>query len=368
MQMRTVLLVLAAVAVFLLAMVMLQPRKGLIDPWQADSIALAHYSAKDDASHPSSDPGFFEWWYYDAQSEECSVAVAIHATNVSNPGSNVPNIEVNVACPNATAHIVKEYDRSSFSSSNETCDVSIGGSHAEGNLSNYDLLVDEGGVKMDLHFDSTVPSWRPGSGTIYFGADKTKQFSWLVAVPRATVNGTLTINGTSFNMSGTGYHDHNWGNIQLFTEIKEWYWGRVYSRNLTLIYADILLDGKYNQTAVSPVMLATGDGIVMDGNGFTLMPAAFVPDDLTGNKYPSRIALDFDGRPVTGHIDMDVVRVTDRRDLLEGRSGIERFLINQFIGHPAYYRFLSHAVGNLTINGAEYQIDENVISEQIKMR
>ncbi|VVB73341.1 Uncharacterised protein [uncultured archaeon] len=367
MRTQTFVLMIASVAALLLISIAIQPKKDLIDPWHGASYGQTAYSARDDASHPSDDPDHFEWWYFDAQFEECSVAVAMHATNVSNPGSRRPHIEANLFCPNGTTRIVKEYDPASFSASNETCDVSIAGNRAQGNLSDYHLTVDEGGLGMDLWFDSTVPSWRPGTGAIRFG-DGTDQFSWFVAVPRASVNGTLTINGTRFNVSGIGYHDHNWGNVPLFTEISEWYWGRVYSGNLTLIYADISLDGKYDQTVVSPMMVAVGDRIVSDGSGFSLLPSGFIPDSATGNRRPSRISLVLNESHATGRIDMDVLNVTDGRDLTEGRSGIERSVIHLLVGHPTYYRFLSYAAGNLVIDGTKYSIGEDVISEQIKMR
>jgi hypothetical protein len=370
MHRSTIPAIFTALILLVVISILLYPQKGtIIDPWQdAGGRPETAYSPADDASHFSDNPNYFEWWYFDAQFEECAVAVALHATDVGTPGSKTPHIEVTAHCPNETVRILREYDLKEFRASNETCNVSIAKNRAEGNLSNYHLTVDEDAVRMDLQFDSTVQSWRPGTGTIYFDAEKKKHFSWFVAAPRAFVNGTLTVNGTTFNVTGTGYHDHNWGNIQLFSEISEWYWGRIYTDNLTLIYADIVTADRYGQAAIVPTMLALDKAIVLDSGRTVVKPSGFVFDNKTGNTYPLSLAISFNDSSATGDVAMDLSSLTDSRDLTEGKSWIEQSLAKLFVGHPAYYRFLSNAKGTINANGTVYGIDEEVIHELVKLR
>ncbi|MEI6874577.1 MAG: hydroxyneurosporene dehydrogenase, partial [Spirochaetota bacterium] len=55
-----------------------------------------------------------------------------------------------------------------------------------------------------------VAPWRPASGIV---ADGDSFFAWLAAVPEGEVSGSITVGGQTRAVRGSGYHDHNWGNI-----------------------------------------------------------------------------------------------------------------------------------------------------------
>lgn len=45
----------------------------------------------------------------------------------------------------------------------------------------------------------------------YLNRKKTRYFAWVVPIPYGTVEGRLNYEGRTWNVTGTGYHDHNWG-------------------------------------------------------------------------------------------------------------------------------------------------------------
>ena len=56
-------------------------------------------------------------------------------------------------------------------------------------------------------------------------------------IPRGEVEGTLFIGETQVKVKGNrGYHDHNWGNTNMYDFFSGWYWGRLYDEKYTLIY------------------------------------------------------------------------------------------------------------------------------------
>ena len=79
-------------------------------------------------------------------------------------------------------------------------------------------------VGCDLLLTSTEKRWRPGAGGFAFGDDG--YFTWLCAVPRGNVTGTLFYDGKEHQVTGAGYHDHQWGNVKHNSTWDHWIWGR----------------------------------------------------------------------------------------------------------------------------------------------
>ena len=75
----------------------------------------------------------------------------------------------------------------------------------------------------NLQFVGTTKGWKGELLRGWYGP----------VLPKAEVEGTLTLNGEIINVSGLGYHEHSW-NIPLTIWEWGWYWGKVVSENLTL--------------------------------------------------------------------------------------------------------------------------------------
>src|SRR5262249_29429513 len=58
---------------------------------------------------------------------------------------------------------------------------------------------------------------------------------YTVPVMSGPMSGSLTIAGREISLSGTGYHDHNWG----FWEGVSWRWGQVQHDGLSFIYGRV---------------------------------------------------------------------------------------------------------------------------------
>ena len=82
---------------------------------------------------------------------------------------------------------------------------------------------------VNLTFVGTTKGWK------YTILDRE---GWAVALPKANVYGTITVDGKIINVTGRGYHDHNW-NYTIKTKIREWgwYWVRLAGETYNLISA-----------------------------------------------------------------------------------------------------------------------------------
>jgi len=190
---------------------------------------------------------FFEWWYFDAHFDDGSTAVVVFMTKpiLERKGPLKPGIRMTITRPDGTT--INEspmFPPDAFSASEQRCDVRIGPNWVHGDLHEYPLHAEGEGMDADLTFTGIVPPWRPRDGKVFFG-DHEHYFAWLPAIPYGKVEGTLTYDGKTHKVTGSGYHDHNWGNLSLPNVIDHWYWGRAQIGDYTLIFAEQITHHKY---------------------------------------------------------------------------------------------------------------------------
>jgi predicted secreted hydrolase len=63
-----------------------------------------------------------------------------------------------------------------------------------------------------------------GTGKFYFDPSLTQYVGWFEAQPSAKVQGNLTYNGQTYQVQGSGYHDHNWGTADFNKMLDHWHW------------------------------------------------------------------------------------------------------------------------------------------------
>jgi hypothetical protein len=177
---------------------------------------------------------FFEWWYFDGLLDDGTVVVVWFGDNWFY-GSHQRTVSIEVTPPgHPTRKLMSKFsDPGSFAQ--DHTDVRIGPHTFEGDLDTYIIHVDAaatGGLGCDLTLRRRVPSYRPATGHIAAGD---KFFAWLVAVPEGEIRGTLTADDVTRTVTGSGYHDHNWGNVSPADIFDGWWWGRGLAGEHTVI-------------------------------------------------------------------------------------------------------------------------------------
>ncbi|MEU4811319.1 lipocalin-like domain-containing protein [Nocardia fluminea] len=315
-------------------------------PGRRDGV-LTPVEPRHNAVHPSSSTLAFEHWYFDAHLDTGHVVIGflIKRRPEDLPLAR-PWVEMMVYSPDGTLRQVSQrYPRSATSFSTDACDVRIGRntartvSDADGQSSHH-LRMAEGGIAFDLRFDNEVPGWMPGKGETRFGAKDS--FGWMVGAPRARVTGAIELDGVRHEVTGRGYHDHNWGVGDMKKIIERWHWGRLYVEDYSLLFASVLTQQRSGGHEISPLMLAHHDEIVLSTGetAITEGPARF--DATAGRTFPEWIELHVPGRV---DLRLDVVRVIHAHDLLDDlpvvRSRMIKPLVRRVVGHPGYFRFES---------------------------
>ena len=200
-------------------------------------------SVWEDGLRTSGDRNEFEWWYLDAKLDDGSVLVTyfwkVHFI------ADQYFIGFNYRDKDGNDFFKLKYFRSKdVSFSSDSCDVVYGNNTFKGNLQNYTIKIDPDdfdGIGINLNLKSTLKPYRPQDGIIKAGDD---YFAWLSAVPNGVVSGDLIVNGEKTRLSGSGYHDHNWGNTPLQYLFDNWVWFRGEIEDKTIVAAVLYMTDK----------------------------------------------------------------------------------------------------------------------------
>ena len=98
------------------------------------------------------------------------------------------------------------------------------------------------------------------------------------------------------HLEGSGYHDHNWGDVSMFKLMHHWYWGRAKIGDYKVISSWITAGAKYGFNEFDIFMLAKGPEILGDNSNHTLrfLPENEYTDENTGKPVYGRIIYEYE--------------------------------------------------------------------------
>lgn len=238
--------------------------------------------------------GTYEWWYYDSHFPDGTIMVIIFYSKspIEVNGPIKPQATIELTLPDGTKY-TDEVHASIVESSYATdrCDVRIGRSRITGDLKHYDIEFYGEKIQARVSLDGTIPAWRSQTGSILFGDKEEHYFAWLPAIPEGHAVADVTYEGRDLHLEGSGYHDHNWGNIIMLKLMRHWYWGRAKIGDYKVISAWITGEKQYGYRDFDVFMLAKGSEILGDNSNHTLK---FLSTDEYFNKAS--------GKPIYGKV------------------------------------------------------------------
>lgn len=230
-------------------------------------------SIKADVWQPKSGSKAFEWWYFDALSEDGRDAVVIIFLDnfIFSPRYNSANRKRGIitgklrrnkiAAENETVpalafiyyrdgkpiyRAINEFAPEKFSAGLETPWCQIGDNsfrlesapYGTGYVISINAKLRKN-RRLEAHFEwlSIESDFLPEKPV-----NKEDSHAWNLVVSRADVTGKISISdnkgkGTDvINFRGTGYHDHNFDNRWLPDTVSEWQWGRAHFADATAIF------------------------------------------------------------------------------------------------------------------------------------
>ncbi len=172
---------------------------------------------------------------------------------------------------------------------------------------------------------------------------------WAVVLPRANVTGIITINNTTMNVTGNGYHDHNWGIGPRIAVHFGWFWGTCSSSNYTVTWAQI----RTTRVTQIPIMVVN-----TNNDGYLEIPSEaiwFSKDNVSLNHF----------KWVPGFF--NIAAVTERVFLVIDMEVISVDHI-EMLGFINYWRYHVRCTGTIVVDGQVEQVDGISVMEYLRFR
>ena len=193
-------------------------------------------------------PGAYEWWYFDALSEDGRHALAC-IWFLGNPFSPyyrraALGLPTDPLRHNAlffalyregrlhAYHFTRFPTGQVAAGEAQPLDLRFGPNRLSAVPGEWRLtLSDENANGRRMEADLTFAAPLPVPGLPEEEAPEANHF-WLPAAPFCRVKGRVVLReahnsgAEEIAFSGTGYHDHNWGRLPFASEIRDWYWAR----------------------------------------------------------------------------------------------------------------------------------------------
>jgi hypothetical protein len=325
-------------------------KKGTVEQWE------------DGTRTNSGEKGTYEWWYFDSHMDDGTSLVLVFYTKhmMSPEGPPEPHVTISLKlCTEGTQQRTEdgqggegqfyagefEVPGVPFSAAKEGCDVSIGPCYFKGNLREYDIYFKNDRAEAKVHLTSNVPSWRPETGHIYFGDNDEHFFAWLPSVPEGLVEAEITLDGKTTRHTGTGYHDHNWGNINMRTVMNHWYWGRARIGDYRVITSYIYGEKKYGYNEFPIFMIAVKDKILADDGTKLVFTASeeFIEEE-THKPVHNKLVYDYNDGKVHYRVSYTRKNTLVKFKMIEELRGFLRLLAKLAGFDGAYHRFTGEAL------------------------
>ena len=168
------------------------------------------------------------------------------------------------------------------------------------------------------------------------------------------MKGELKINEESFLLSGTGYHDHNWGNKLMIFLMNDWYWGRAKIGDYVVVSSYIYANKKDGYRAV-PIFMLAKDGEILTGEAVKYLhyeEIDFVKDAYTKRHVAKTLVYDYEDKEKKVHY-----KITYKK----GDEDVERQIMRDIVGKPLAVMFYL-----LGFRGSYHRMGGTVILEKFE--
>ena len=312
----------------------------------------------------------YEWWYTDSECSDGTRVVVIFYTKEGFFTFQKPNptVQLDLTFADGTS-LIRRFSEGKgrlIRAAREKCDVTIGENHLRYEDGSYVLHFQQEGISFDARMRPTLPMWRPGTGYMRIGEHF---FAWLVPVPASDLEASLTVNGVTKKLSGYGYHDHNWGNINMYRLLNHWYWCRARLGDYTIISSDLISVKKYGYTRY-PLFMIAKDGRVLadDASRTKVLREDAIVHPVTGKCIDNKLTFINHARDGTEY-KVEYLREHDISAVLTSRLKVPSSfqLLMKIQGlDPSYVRCVGKV--RLTVSGEDGKqeiIEENGLWEQM---
>jgi hypothetical protein len=314
----------------------------------------------EDGVRDSEAPDHFEWWYFDCILDNgMKVVIQFLSKNGRTISSSEfhPTIFFKVTMPDGEQKN-KEYHISAKDIlwSKESCDVHFGPHFFQGDLKVYHIHMElQDGMAAELTMESISKPYRPGTSYFQFGNPR-DYYTWLCAVPRGKVDGSLTMDGKTVNVNGTGYHDHQWGSINFHKYWNHWIWARQSFEDYSMLLFDFFTNEEFGWKRFTIFFIQDGNGNIVfenKGDAKCLVEKRY-SDDASGKEYPSRMTYEFENKKAQVTYQLEETETIEKKGMNTMPIAM-RLMMKVMRIQASYARYV--AKGNLKVRSDALDLD-----------
>jgi len=311
---------------------------------------------KDDAFQDSKSLMFTEWWYFDTTIKN-GYAAQMNVRIASAFKKSIFIVYLRLELFKDGVRIFrnkKRYSLKDFYASKERPYVKLGKKEVikgtidkkTGNLI-FDISADFNDHSIDLRFRGITKGFKGKSGIPKGKKGKTKEGGWAVILPKAEVNGKMKIKNKEIKVSGIGYHDHNW-DVKIPIVINYgWLWGKIYLKNITVIWAKVFETKKI----ASPLCI-----ICKDKNGYRNLKAENI-------KLTIKDFIEKEGKMIPKNLNL---KLKEEEILLNIDIKVTNIDYEKVFGFSNYFRLHTKCKGFVNFENSKEKIDDTFISEFLR--
>jgi hypothetical protein len=290
---------------------------------------------------------YAESWFFTVQTKQIGVLfVTISVTNIGLRNFDGA-CDVRFYASNGDRYVkYKQYRRKDISCTRNKLDLTIGPNQLVSTGRTCQLKINEKNLQLDMTLKGVLPEFQFGNGRVSVYEDRSAEWNIHFDAPRAVVKGTLTADGKTYNLAGTGYHDHTWSTIKFPTLVEKWYSLRIYDRRFSIILHQLHLTNAFGGSKICAGIIGDSATLIPT-RSFLFRPLRSRKDETSGLQRPIafEVSIKTGGYWINGTIKEE--RFLDSVDVLGQLSWPTRTLIKTFYTEPYLIRYLADCDINL---------------------
>jgi hypothetical protein len=253
---------------------------------------------------------YTEWWYFNVYNEERQFLVCyllFDPGNLTDMGDAEVLAVVYDGMPligfmsTSVSDFTADYEKPNVTIGSNTL-LALNDTTFEIKGSCYDLYQNIP-IQWNLTYTLDVGSWFGAPEPMLVGHRPDDWMQWLSYMTGANVQGTITIGGITYDMSGRGYHDHNWGEW-LFDD-PQWNWAQVSvpEENVSMVLGDVIVP-----PARSIMMAFKYNGTTITFDEINLTYTSYEFDSITSKLYPDEYHVTGNSDEYSIHVSINVIK------------------------------------------------------------
>jgi predicted secreted hydrolase len=319
---------------------------------------VSRYEDKDDAVHPFNSPDYYEWWYLDAMFDNGYSCALSCFWRTRYQDFHVPLIIVDIYPPEGERIRGAEgFDYKDCHASTEKCDVAWKKNFVRQEGDTYKVCLRAENVGVELTFSRKLPGWKWTADGLLKNDVDGKQ-GWTNAMPRASVTGKLFVNDRTIPVKGEGYHDHNWGDVEMSQSFAGWGWGRMYDPKYTFVYGWFIPFDK-SAPLIPSLYVARHAEIVFASPSVSVKLSKEVIHAESGISIPTDILIKAKAKDIDINCHLDIIKVLDYMKTDPVTAG--GFTTN-------YFRRLNEYNARIMIDGSTEEVSGEAFNEYVLLR